>query len=714
MFGGDVTKEQEPNLITLKKDVEKSWQYFQHNYTRFHEFIAMTFRSALSDQDRESLRYIGRPPIETMIIAAHANRILGEFVRQQFNMDVHPAEGMLLDRLPKNYIRNMEVEQAHLNELFLETSNGTFLWDMFQDTCMGGMGVGKIFVDYINENSFLQKIFLQRMTNPTLCGFDPLAKERHKGDGRYAFQLYPMTQEEFQLEYGKELAKRVSYTRSLQSFNWSYENAREKIVLVCEFFQKEVKNANLLLLADQSTMLESKYNKMIKEWNKIEVPPAVLDKRKVKVTSVKRYQFCETEILSEEDTYYPFLPLVYFDGRSVHIPDNIGGSGGQNKQFIIPFGYVAKDAQRLKNVAMQTLGNELEGMMQHKIMIPKGAIPQDPKYIEAYKNMQKESAIVWEQWNPDRPEVENAPPQILERPHVPEVIMQTFVEMDKTIQACFGAHEAITSLNGKEISGKAMQQGALQSDASVLPYLQGFSTGLEQLAKIAHHLIPDVYVTPRSIPIRLPDGKREHVVINQDIQGDAITFNYDPTMAAVKVEVGVNSNVQKQLAVEMLESLMTVSDTFKKFMEQEGLPVLLKNVDIRGIEGLEDKVEDFMEREKQQAAAMANAPTDTDKIVNAEIMKTTLEAQARDQKTQADMAVNISKVAVQKEEVENKRLELELKAAEVGARLDMDRENQAAQAASDTINLAVGVMQHQMEQDAAEKQMQQQVQQQPQ
>lgn len=708
MFGGDTSRQQEPELISLKRNVEQAWQYSSSNFKRYQEFLAMTFRSALSDQDRETLRYMGRPPIESMLILAHISRIQGEFAKQQFNINVHPAEGVALTRLSETYIRDLEILQAHLNELFLETSNGKFQWNLFQDVLAGGFGVAKLYVDFINERSFLQKIFIERMSNPCLCGFDPLAKEMHKGDGRFAFQIYPMTQEEFKLAYGADLAKEISYTRNIQSFNWSYTNAREKIVLVCEFFEKEMKNSNLLLLSDETTMLEAKYNKMLADWNKFEVPPTVIKKRKVQTTEIKRKQFCETTVLNTEDTYYNMLPLVYFAGRSVMLADNLGGTGGQNKEFTIPYGYPAKDAQRLKNVAMQTLGYELEGMMQHKIMIPKSAVPKDPKYVEAYTNPQKESVLVWEQFDPDRPDVKNEPPIILQRPGVPTIIMETYQAMDQTIQACFGTYDAILGINGKEISGKAIQQGALQSDASVMPYLEGFQAGLERCAEIIVNLIPDVYVTARSIPIHLPDGKREHVIIKEKAEdGDAILFNYDPHELAVKIETGVNSNVQKQLAIESLTLLMNTSETFKAFMETKGLPVLLKNIEIRGIEGLEAEVEQFMQEMQEKQAQAANAPTDTDKLVGAEIMKSQLEAQARDQKTQADLAADIAKTAVEKERVENERMETEIKAAEIGLRLNMERENQAAQSASDTINLAVGVMQHQMEQDALEKAQQQ-------
>ena len=51
------------------------------------------------------------------------------------------------------------------------------------------------------------KIPIERAFNPTLCGFDPLATTSHKGDGRYCFELYPMTQEEFAQEFGKDVLR---------------------------------------------------------------------------------------------------------------------------------------------------------------------------------------------------------------------------------------------------------------------------------------------------------------------------------------------------------------------------------------------------------------------------------------------------------------------------------------------------------------------------
>jgi len=296
-------------------------------------------------------------------------------------------------------------------------------------------------------------------------------------------------------------------------------------------------------------------------------------------------------------------------------------------------------------------------------------------------------------------------------------------------------------VNDKQVSGVAIQQGAMQSNAAAIPYLMGYIKGLQRCAEIIIHLIPLFYTTPRSIPVRLPNGKRDYQVINtpypkvdkqkqmlmkaqemgmgnemqqeeeqeseSEEQEEALMFNYDPHDMNVRVEPGVNTAVQKQVSIEQLTTMMQVSPTFAEFMNRQGLPTLLENLDIRGVEGLKEMVEQFqaqMESERQQAGQQ---PTDADKISQAEISKAMLEAEARKQKTQADFAVAVAKLAQMQEETELKRQELELKAKEAHIRLDMDGENQATAAAHKTIDLALGIMQHQAEVNQQQQQQQQ-------
>ena len=744
MFSADNTEENKEkgilNLASIKKDIEASWKYFEANYARYNEFYNFVFKTALTDDDRNTLSRLGKPVIEFPILEAYISRLRGEFAKQQPEIDVHAAEGLAIGKVDDQYIQLMKILQAHLNEIFFEADNDEFSYDVYSDTLAGGFSVAKVYTDYVNEKSFLQKICIERVFNPTMCGFDPLATKSHKGDGRYCFELHPMTEEEFAEEFGEEKAKTFNFTRAVEGFNWTYKNNDTKIVLVADYYVKVQKTMTLVKVAPNEftpeTMTQKEYNKLAREWDRIEQIPAILERRKSTQTHIDRYRICQNDVLDHVETSYPMLPLVYIDGNSVMLR-NI--EGGQIEQMTRPYVYNAKGIQKLKNFAGQSVGQELEDMPQYKLIIPAEGIPK--QYEKIYQNPQIPATVVYNQFHPQMPGQRLDPPQAFPRIPTPPLVNEVFMGSDATTQAILGSYDAILGVNDKQVSGVAIQQGAMQSNAAAIPYLMGYIKGLQRCAEIIIHLIPLFYTTPRSIPVRLPNGKRDYQIINApypkvdkqkqmlmkaqemgmgnemqqeeddksetEEQEEALMFNYDPHDMNVRVEPGVNTAVQKQVAIEQLTMMMQASPTFAEFMNRQGLPTLLDNLDIRGIEGLKEMAEQFqaqMEQERQQAGQQ---PTDADKISQAEITKAMLEAEARKQKTQADFALGVAKLAEMQEETELKRQELELKAKEAHIRLDMDRENQAADAAHKTIDLALGVMQHQAEVNQQQQEQQQ-------
>ncbi len=675
-------------LASIKHDIEVSYKYFQPNYKRYHEFYDFVFRTAISAADIEKLKDLGKPPIESPLLEAYLSRLRGEFAKQSPNIDVHPAEGLMLNKLSPQYLQTLKMLQAHLNEILLESSNDEFEYDMYSDILAGGFGVARVFPDYVNDKSMMQKLNIERCFNPTMCGFDPLARKSHKGDGRYCFELSPMTKEEFAAEYGKDKAKEFYYTRAIQSFNWSYQNNEEKIVLVGDYYVKKPKNVTLCLLADNQVTTETDYNKMVREWASFEQPPVIVQRRKSIITTIERYRICENEILEEVKTDYPMLPLVFFDGNSVMIQNE---QGGQMQQFTKPFVYNARGAQQLKNFAMQNLGSELEDILQQQWMVPLEAIPQDPKYREAFIRPQVAATLAYHQFDQERPDIRLDPPQVIQRRAIPPQINEVFVGMDGAVQASMGTYDAIMGINGKDISGKAIQQGALQSNAAAMPYLVGFMKGLQRCAEIIVHMIPLYYKTPRTVPIRLSDGKRDYITVNDEQDPESFNFNYDPHELNVSVQPGVNNNIQKQVALEQLTQMMQASPIFAEFMNRKGLPVLLDNMDIRGIEGLKEKADEFNEEMQKEREAQAGQPTDTDKIVQAEIEKTRMETEVGHERVQNDAAIGAAKIATEREKVENDRLEIELKAQEMAAKLNMEQQKIASEDAREAIRGAIEI-----------------------
>jgi hypothetical protein len=713
-------------LPQIKKDIETSWLYFQDNIKRYNEFYAFVFKTALSNADTDKLALLGKPPIEFPILEAHISRLRGEFAKQQPMIDVHAAEGLTIGKVDDSYLKLLKVVEAHLKEVLFNSNTDEFTYDVYSDLLAGGFSVAKVSTEYVNEKSFMQKIVVERVFNPTLCGFDPLATASHKGDGRYCFELFPMTQEEFAAEFGPEKAKTFNFTRSIEGFNWTYKNTDEKIVLVGDYYVKRQKTVTLVRVVPnditEETMTLADYNKMLKNWESIEQPPRILERRKSTTTTIDRYRICQNEILEHTETAYPMLPLIFVDGNSVMITDQ---TGGPVTQMTRPYVYQAKGAQRLMNFAGQTIGQELEDMPKQIYRVPIEGIPK--QYEKIYQNPQLASTLVYHQNDPMQPEMRLDPPEVLPRMATPPLVNETFGGGQTLIQQILGNYDSILGVNDKQVSGVAIQQGALQSNAAAIPYLMGYIKGLQRIAEVIINIMPLIYKTPRSIPIQLPNGKRDYQVINapypkedkqkkllqkaqeagmglgnelpqeedQDAETDeyenAIMFNYDPEDINVSIEPGVNSHIQKQVSFELLTAAMQASPTLAEFFNQQGLPVLLESLDLPGMEGLKEMAEQFQAQMQQMRAEAMKQPTDADKIAQAEINKAQMEAQSAHEKTQAQLAIEAAKLAIERERLEKERAELMLKAAEIGAKVNAEKEKTSAAVAKSSIDALIDV-----------------------
>jgi hypothetical protein len=90
-------------------------------------------------------------------------------------------------------------------------------------------------------------------------------------------------------------------------------------------------------------------------------------------------------------------------------------------------------------------------------------------------------------------------------------------------------------------------------------------------------------VTPRTIPIRDEEGKRQYVKINQE-QG--MPMDFDTNVLNVVLKAGASFQVQKSRTIMMVKEMMGMSPLFGQFMAEKGLNFILDNMDGKGIEEL--------------------------------------------------------------------------------------------------------------------------------
>lgn len=634
----DVAKRYQDNLARIKKTVRNTHDYFRDNYDRFNEFRKFVFESSLTNDEITLLQEMNRPQLEFNVLEAYLSRLLGEFSKQEPDIEVNAYDEEKADPL------TIKVVQQHLKHVFGDADNEHLRYEVYKDLLSGGFSAVKVLTDYEHPMSMNQVIKFVKC-EPTLSGFDKIARLSHKGDGNFCFELFPKDKDEVLEEWPDAPLNSISFRRDFAGFNWSYKNDNSKIVVVCDYYEKIRKEETIVQVRDGRVMTTSKYRKMVDEWNDITVPPSIMGKpRKTLLDKIVRYTIVENQVLAYEETDFSFLPIVFIDGHSVMIktPTN-----GNIRQVTRPYVYHAKGAQRLKNYAGIALANEIENETQAKLMVAKEALPKEEEFEEAYKNPQRANVYVFNSVHEGNPELPiNNPIREVQKVPAPPEIAQAFTGSDSLIQNVLGSYDASLGINNNQLSGIAIVEGASQSNATAMPYIVGCLQGFQRLAQIYVDLMPKYIVTPRTLPIVDEEGRRHYVRINQP---DGMPMDFDANVLNVSMKAGASFQVQKSRTIMMVKEIMGMSPLFAQFMAEKGLNFILDNMDGKGIEELKGLTNEWVQQYQQEKAQAMQAQQQNPAAMKAQIDMAKIQQQA--QKNQQTLAIDMAKLQQDQQKV---------------------------------------------------------------
>ena len=628
----DVAKRHLDQLAKIKKRVRNAHDYFKDNYDRYNEFRKFVFESSLTNDEVTLLMSMNRPQLEFNVLEAYISRLLGEFSKQEPDIEVNAFDEDKADSI------TIKVVEQHLKHVFMDSNNEHTRYEVYKDLLSGGFSTIKVFTDYEHPMSMNQTIKISR-EEPTLCGFDKVSRFSHKGDGQFCFQLFPQDKELFEEEHPEIPVNTISFRRDFAGFNWSYMNDNSQIIVVADYYEKKRKEETIVQVRDGAVMTMRKYRELVDNWNEITVPPSIVGKsRKTLIDTICRYRLIESQVIEYEETDFKHLPLVFIDGHSLMI--RAGQKSGNVRQVTRPYVYHAKGAQRLKNYAGISLANEIENTVQHKFMVAKEALPKEENFLEAYKDVQKEAVLVFNsvhESNPDLP-INNPIREVARIPAPPE-IAQAFTGADSLIQNVLGSYDASLGINNNQLSGIAIVEAASQSNATAMPYIVGCLQGFQRVAEIYVDLMPKYFVTPRTLPIIDEDGERHFVKINQP---DGLPLDYDSNALNVVVKAGASFQVQKSRTIMMVKEMMGMSPLFAQFIAEKGLNFVLDNMEGKGVEQLKSLTGEWLDEYQQQKQAQMQAEQQNPAAMKAQIDMAKL--QHEQQKTQQTFAIDMAKL----------------------------------------------------------------------
>ncbi len=674
-----VAKRYKDELERLRTSVEDTYRNFSDNMDRFHKSMRFIFQTQLTTEDKNTLDELQKPQMEFNVLEAYISRLRGEFSKQQPSVKLRALNDEY-DQL------TMDVLEAHMRSILFDANNDQFENEVYKDQLAGGYSVMKLWTEYENEDSFNQNIRVGKLQDPTMAGFDPLARLPHKGDGKFCFELFPMEKERFEEEYPNIDISNVAFSRSVGDFNWGYRAGQRDVILICDYYEKKLKKKRIHYLAGGMTADDEDYKKIVSDYeNRVEQPPQIVKSRTADYHAICRYRFITDQVIEYIETDYKHLPLVFVDGNSATLREDNENS---SMQVTRPYIYNALDSQRLKNFAGISLANELENVMQSKMMAPVESIPEKEGSLEAWINHQKAQTLLY---NPRNRNGEELPqPTVIPRTPIPAEITQTFMGADQTIQNILGSYDAQLGIQQNQLSGIAIVEGATQSNAAAMPYVMNFLSALNQVAQIIIDLIPKYYVTPRTIPIVDVEGKRSYIRINEPTNPNSPSMLYPQNTFDIRIEAGVNFEVQKNRSLQTIISLMGASEGFKSMMEQYGLPILVDNLDIRGADQLKRMADAFTEQLQQQRQMAEQQAMQGGQAPNPEMIDLNLKAQ----KQQMENEIAQERLILDRLKLEQERDKLLMSAnidhnknAVQLVKAQTEREAKAAELAMDQLDL---------------------------
>lgn len=640
-----------------KKRVERSQDYFKANNQRYDDMRDFLYRTTLIKNDRETLVSLQKPPIECNVLEPFISKFCSEWAEQIPDVQVNLAANNLF---MKTKFQQAQLVEGYWRNILNSSHYEQSAREIMDDAVSGGFGVWYMYTEYENYKSHRQAIKFKRCDDPRMCFFDPLAKEIHKGDGRYAGELIPKLLPELQEEFPDQKLKLENLKRDQMptnnDFRWAWQdNNFQDMVYVCNYFYKKDKYETFYEISDPMNanlthgIFKKEYDQWMEEWDST-MPrniarPTILKEDRRKVCKIWRKQFVGDVILTKpEETEFESLPYIFSDGNSKVI---------RGDQITRPLIYNVVDMQRVKNITLSTLVAELESMRQADIMVAQEALPnENQEFMQTWLNPQRaQAAFVHKAYTKDGKQLPE--PKPFPRGGLNGELMQFAEQLDMGVQRGLGSYDQQNGMQNAELSGKAIMKGTINSNYAAKPYIDNYLACFNQLLKCGTEVLPKFNKTITTMPIMKADGKRDYVVVNDPAQPEN-SLDYESTDLNVIVKAGANFDIQRMEALKTIIMLMDKSEGFKAMMEPKGLPIIVDNLDIRGKDQLKQMSEDFVVQAEKKAAAAGNKPDPMQQEIMLQAQKLKLE----EKKLTQEGYFKEQEIILKNKEVEAKALDL--------------------------------------------------------
>ena len=482
-----------------------------------------------------------RPALTINRLPATFNQIVNDFRQNRPSIKVRPVDSL------------SDPDKADvINGLYRRIQNQgdykTAVDDAFYYAVIGGFGYLRVKTDYVNDKSFDQDIYMERIQNPCMVYF-PVEEcvQPDYSDAPYCFVRTKMTKEDFKREYpDTELASWD--TTAVGDSNW----ADDEFVYVAEYFWVEYDKASLVLWSDGTTETTKD---SVAEGQVHESGKQAVKVRDTELRSIHRAVISHADIL-EKDTVFPgkWIPIVPIIGQEV----NIDGT----KQYISLTRF-AKDPQKMFNYWMSAFTEQVGLAPKAPWLVAEGQIAG---YERDYK-LSNVKNIPYLTYKPITVGgVQVGAPQRNHPPEVGNAIIQGIQFAADNLKAVTGIFDASLGNQSNETSGRAINARLHQASTGNFHYSDNAAKSLKHVGTIIKDLIPIIYDSPNRVVRIVGEDMTDKVVeLNKNDPENGLLYDMSVGEYDVIVDVGASYETKRAEMVDTMTQLTSTNPAFGQF-----------------------------------------------------------------------------------------------------------------------------------------------------
>lgn len=469
-------------------------------------------------QKSRSLPGSQKPMLTVNKTRQHCLQIINDARQNKVGIQIRPVGGEATEKAAELYealIRGIEYR-----------SNATLAYEAaMYNAVFGGIGYARVHVDYADEDSFDQDIFIKRVSDPLTIYLDPDIQEYDGSDARFGFVFEDLPRKEAEAKY-RRYKDAFAETPVDDSDSWA---GKEK-VRICEYFWRVEKPDTLIALPTGQTVRKSELPPGGYDALKAEAEMAGIELRERPIVN-QAVEWCKVignTIVERKPWLGKYIPIARLVGEETVIQGQMDRKGHVRALL---------DPQKMYNY-------NSSGSVEFVALQTKSPWLASARAIEGYQeqwteaNIKNASVLVWTDVDDAGNPV--APPQRIAPPPAAAGHIEGMQVAQQEMMMASGQYQAIMGAPSNETSGKAINARQRQGDNATYHFIDHQAVMIRFLGRIVLDLIPRVYDTARVLQAMGRDDKRFKVQVDPEapepatMQADPADEDFDAeTVAAV-------------------------------------------------------------------------------------------------------------------------------------------------------------------------------------